>query len=63
MKLLKLSLFLTTTLILASCQKQFLSYFQKGQVQKLEKAVEIPFSIENGLIIIPVEIDGEIFQL
>jgi len=62
MKLLKLSLLLTTLLIVASCQKQFLSYFQKGQVQKLEKAVEIPFTIENGLIIIPVEIEGDFFR-
>lgn len=48
--------------LLTSCQKQVLGLFKKGEYSKNEEIVEVPFTIENGLIIIPVQIEGETYR-
>lgn len=45
-----------------SCQQRFITLLQRGRYIKLSEVVEIPFSIENGLIVIEVEIKGESYR-
>ena len=49
-------------LLLTSCQQHIVGLFKKGEYTKKEEVVEIPFTIESGLIIIPVEIEGETYR-
>lgn len=46
----------------SSCQQKFITLFQRGQYIELNKVVEIPFTIENGLIVIEIEIKGENYR-
>lgn len=51
-----------SVLLLTSCQQQIIGLFQKGEYVRHDEVVEVPFTIENGLIIIPVEIGGETYR-
>lgn len=55
-------LFFVLLLLLTSCQQHIIGLFKKGEYAKKEEIVEIPFTIESGLIIIPVEIEGETYR-
>lgn len=49
-------------LLLTSCQQQIIGLFNKGEYSRKEEVVEVPFIVENGLMIIPVEIEGETYR-
>lgn len=53
---------LTGLLLLTSCQQQLVGLFRKGEYSQKEGIVEVPFTIENGLIIVPTEINGETYR-
>jgi predicted aspartyl protease len=56
------SVLIVSVLFLTSCQQQIIGLFKKGEYEKQEDIVEVPFIIENGLIIIPVDIEGETYR-
>lgn len=49
-------------LLLTSCQQHIIGLFKKGEYIKTEEVVEVPFTIESGLIIIPVEIGEKTYR-
>lgn len=49
-------------LLLTSCQQQLIGLFQKGEYMRHNEVIEIPFTVENGLMIIPVDIEGETYR-
>lgn len=49
-------------LLLTSCQQQLIGLFQKGEYIRHNEVIEVPFTVENGLMIIPVDIEGETYR-
>lgn len=49
-------------LLLTSCQQQLIGLFQKGEYMRHNEVIEVPFTVENGLMIIPVDIEGETYR-
>lgn len=49
-------------LLLTSCQQQLIGLFQKGEYMRHNEVIEVPFTVENGLMIIPVDIEGEMYR-
>jgi predicted aspartyl protease len=49
-------------ILLSSCQQQLIGLFKKGEYSRKNEVVEVPFTVENGLIIIPVEIENETYR-
>jgi len=47
---------------MSSCQQQLIGLFQKGKYVTSDSLVEIPFTLENNLIIIPVTIEGKVYR-
>lgn len=49
-------------LLLNSCQKQLVGLFKEGHLSNTSEVVEVTFTVENGLMIIPVEIEGNTYR-
>lgn len=62
MKIITKIIAFTLILSLTSCQQQLIGLFQKGKFIPSTSVVEIPFTLENNLIIIPVKIRGKIYR-
>lgn len=54
--------FIFSLLLLTSCQQQIIGLFQKGESVRHDEVIEVPFTVENGLMIIPVDIEGETYR-
>src|SRR5690606_11198030 len=55
-------IFLLLILFLTSCNNSLINLFKKCEYSKKKHIVEVPFTLENGLIIIPVTIEGETYR-
>lgn len=60
MKLFYTVLFISA--LLTSCQRQLIGLFKKGDYIQKKELVEIPFTCENDLLIVPVEISGKTYR-
>ncbi len=49
-------------LFLNSCQRQLVGLFKEGHLSNTSEVVEVTFTVENGLIIIPAEIEGNTYR-
>lgn len=54
--------FMSGLLLLTSCQQHLIGLFKKGEYSQKGEITEVSFTIENGLIIVPTEINGKTYR-